>query len=225
MCGRFANHVQDMHRWVSILKHWPANIEHGEPVAPTGFNIAPTQSVPVVCAAGTYAMRWGLVPSWSKDASPKFATFNARIETVAEKPTFRSAWNAKRRCLVPILGYYEWVQSDDGKQPYFVRQQHGGEILAMAGLWEQRGEMVSFTVLTEPASGKMSELHHRMPVFLNEQNARPWLEGDYEFAPLSHGELRADLSFYPVSKRVNKASEAGASLLDPLSDDGPDYAK
>lgn len=216
MCGRFANHVRDMHRWMSILKHWPAQSKDANPVGTIGFNIAPTQQVPVVCASGVYGMRWGLVPAWSKQPVTQYATFNARLETAAEKPAFRSAWKSRRRCLVPLLGYYEWLTTESGKQPYFVSHAGCDDMLAMAGLWEQREDSLSFTVLTESAQGHMLELHQRMPVFLSTENAEAWLRGEYDFTPLEPGELRTLLNYYPVSKQVNNVRNQGNSLIEPV---------
>ena len=112
MCGRYANHVEVMGEWLGILGDWP-----GE--SATGFNVAPTQPVPVACNDGTRTMRWGLVPRWSKEAAPKYATFNARLESAADKPAFRDAWRQSRTCLLPALGYYECRSEQGIKQPYF----------------------------------------------------------------------------------------------------------
>src|SRR5690606_22447683 len=103
------------------------------------YNIAPTTFIPVIRPDDeSYLMeemRWGLVPSWSREAATKFATFNARIETVAEKPAFRSALR-KRRCIIPASGFYEWHTDEEGvKQPYYFRLKAGHE-MALAGLWE-----------------------------------------------------------------------------------------
>lgn len=162
-------------------------------------------------------MRWGLVPTWSKEPSTSYATFNARLETVAEKPAYRGAWAARRRCLVPIMGYYEWLQVEDGKQPYYVSAAGG---LVMAGLWEQRDTLLSFTVLTEPAQAHMTELHLRMPVFAAPENAEGWLNGSYDFSTLATDELRASLEYAPVSRRVNSVKNQGEELIAPLLSDG-----
>jgi len=113
VCGRFVNHIQALRGWLDILGDWPADI-------PTGYNVAPTQTVPAVQAQGTFPMRWGLVPAWSKEVSPKYATFNARLESASTKPAFRNAWTHSQTCLLPALGYYEWCTEQGAKRPYFV---------------------------------------------------------------------------------------------------------
>ncbi|WP_045855538.1 SOS response-associated peptidase [Teredinibacter purpureus] len=206
MCGRFANHLQDMHRWAALLADWPAG-------APTGFNVAPTQQVPVLTSGGVYSMRWGLIPRWSKDAVPRFATFNARIETVAEKPAFREPWRHRQHCLIPILGYYEWKTEGRTKQPYFIRAQVTSEPLVLAGLWEQRDEALSFTVLTEPAVNALTELHRRMPVMLQPEHAMEWLLTG-ESLP-SDGNDRSTVQYYAVDKGVNNTRHQGETLISP----------
>ena len=216
MCGRFANHVSDMHRWINVLSLWPGDLT-------TGFNVAPTQMAPVLTTHGNYAMRWGLVPAWSKEASPKYATFNARLETVAEKPAFRDAWKQKRRCAVPIRGYYEWKTAPGGKQPYFVCDAQERGPLVMAGLWEEREGGLSFTVLTEPANGRMVALHHRMPVMLTPDTAPDWLAGEGALEPAEQEACRVDMKWYPVGREVGNAGNQGEHLIIPLP--GPDQAK
>lgn len=214
MCGRFANHVDDMRRWVDLLRQWPLDLV-------TGYNVAPTQQVPVVIGEGVHAMRWGLVPAWSKEDAPRFATFNARLESVAEKPAFRNAWRNRQNCLVPVLGYYEWIGDGGRKQPYFVHHPDG-EPLVMAGLWEQRGEQLSFTVLTEQATAPMAGLHHRMPVMCSLEHAEAWLVGEYRFEPVATTELRVPMAYYPVSPAVNNARNQGPALIEPLEDETPE---
>lgn len=113
MCGRFANHVAAMRDWADILGEWPANVT-------LGYNITPSQTIPIFTASGGLVARWGLIPSWSNKASNKYATFNARIESITEKPTFRGAWGSRQRCLIPALGYCEWKTEHGTNQPYFV---------------------------------------------------------------------------------------------------------
>jgi len=208
MCGRFANHVNDMHRWVELLRDWPADI-------PTGFNVGPTQSVPVVTREAVQAMRWGLIPAWSKESRPKYATFNARLESVAEKPAFRQPWKKQQNCLIPILGYYEWKTTSAGKRAYFVQSDEVGHPLAMAGLWEQRAGEYSFTVLTEPAADNMQSLHSRMPVMLSPQTAELWLAGKLELKLEDHRGLRVGMQYYRVKSDVNNVRNQGAQLIAP----------
>ena len=133
------------------------------------YNIAPTQTVPVVrtidgsTSRELVWMRWGLVPRWAKDLSIGARSINARAETVSEKPTFRDAFK-KRRCLVVADGYYEWISSGKNKQPYFI---HFGDDhpFAFAGLWERwqgpTQAVESFTIITTSAAERIAWLHDR----------------------------------------------------------------
>ena len=113
MCGRFVNHIKDLGEWEGIFEDWAE-------IRDTGYNVSPTQNIPVSTANTLTHMRWGLIPHWSKEISTKYATFNARAETITTKPTYRDAWKNSQRCLIPALGYYEWKQEGSHKQPYFV---------------------------------------------------------------------------------------------------------
>lgn len=146
-------------------------------------DIAPTQMIPVVTNQGNtpicQSMRWGLVPFWSKMAKPKFASFNARVETVKQKPTFRNAYAKAHTCLIPASGYYEWTGERGHKIKHFIRHQDDSP-LVMAGLWEhwQQGDNAfnSCTIITRAAISSLSELHPRMPLILDKENARHWLQ-------------------------------------------------
>lgn len=128
--------------------------------------VKPTDAYPIV-TAGPRLMhaRWGLIPGWAK-ATPKASTFNARIETAAEKPTFRDAF-ARRHALVPVAGFYEWHQ---GRRHRITRRD--GEPLVLAGLWE--GD--TFTILTRPARMQMAALHDREPVMVGRRQWQGWLD-------------------------------------------------
>ena len=149
------------------------------------FNIAPGQAAPVVrLADGALTVsddvRWGLIPSWAKDAKIAFQCINARSETVADKPAFRSAFKAKR-CLVPADGFYEWQPVGKLKQPWRFVRNDGGPLL-FAGLWEAwqpatGNELVhTFTVLTTTPNAVTAPVHDRMPVILDGSAASRWLD-------------------------------------------------
>ena len=208
MCGRFHNHVKAMHDWVDILSDWPAD-------AALSHNVAPTQSVPIVTAAGSLSARWGLVPRWEKQFSTKYPTHNARLETVAEKPSFRSSWKASRTCLIPTGGYYEWRKEGAIKQPYFIHKP--ADLLVFAGLWESWNNSYSFTILTTAASEGLAELHHRMPVVLDTEAARLWLSaGTSASGILEQADSNSLMDFYPVSTAVNTSSNEGPQLINRL---------
>lgn len=204
-----------MRGWADVLSEW-AQYEHDR------HNIAPTQMVGVVSTEGVKSMRWGLVPSWSKAPSTKYATFNARLEDVASKPAFRSAWKQARRCLIPAGGYYEWKTVAGQKAPYFVSCEDDGPIV-FGGLWEhwqdaQTGESVlSCSILTKQPTGLLAQLHSRMPVMLQPKDAQRWLATDAgEGAAIANAADAQGLRFYAVSSRVNNSRSEGKELTAPV---------
>lgn len=154
------------------------------PNFPPRYNIAPTQTIPVVRLneAGERElvfMRWGLLPSWVKDAKSFGTLINARCETVCEKPAFRAAMR-QRRCLVPADGFYEWTGEKGRRRPYFVSRRDGG-LLAFAGLWErwrdpQGQDVLSTVIITTPSNRTVGVLHDRMPAILPPESFADWLE-------------------------------------------------
>lgn len=193
------------------------------------FNIAPTQHALVVTAEQPDAarfMRWGLIPSWAKDPAMGAKLINARSETAAEKPSFRTALK-KRRCLVPASGFFEWQAQAGGKQPFYISVPDS-PILALAGLWENwrdpaSGEDVrTFTILTTSANSFMRDFHERMPVIVNREDWPVWMDkADVPEAvlagllqrPFEPERMRA----WPVSKVVNKPAVDAPECVEPLS--------
>ncbi len=159
-----------------------AEVQAPDGTPPPRYNIAPTQQVPLIRIAESEARidaaRWGLLPTWKKDETGP-PLFNARGETVAEKPSFRSAFKARRGLMV-LDGYYEWKATENGKQPYFVRAEDG--MLYAAALWETGLGRLSTTMVTTDAADSMAWLHHRLPLFLLEDEIRQWVEGTPEDA-------------------------------------------
>jgi putative SOS response-associated peptidase YedK len=187
------------------------------------YNVAPTQAVPVIRLRAAEDgvprrtldwLRWGFVPSWSKQPPTGRPLINARSESVADKPSFRTAFR-RRRCLVPADGFYEWRTEGRHKQPFYIRRPDGLPF-AFAGIWEAwHGDDVdapleSFAILTTRANRLMADLHDRMPVILAPNDYAAWLEPGEDEArqaellqlcePAPDDELVAD----PVSPRVNK---------------------
>lgn len=217
----------------------------GDPVRPR-YNIAPTVTVPVVRleprvepASATRQiepMRWGLVPSWAKDVSVGSRMFNARAESLTEKAAFRTAL-AKRRCLIPASGYYEWkvlgksAPSAEGtgakkrgkvvKQPFYMTPEDGS-VLAFAGLWEywRQGDgdpVVSMTIITTEAVGPMKEIHDRMPLVLPASEWAAWLDPRQDPEPMLSppaAELVAALERRPVGALVGNVVNDDISLID-----------
>jgi putative SOS response-associated peptidase YedK len=180
------------------------------------YNVAPTQSVAAVRVAAeggreATLLRWGLVPSWADDPSVGARMINARSETVAEKPSFRTAL-ARRRCLVLADGFYEWQPIGKRKQPWLFRLRDGSPF-AFAGLWERwpgRGgePLESCTVLTTSANDLVKPVHDRMPVILRPESEATWL--DVGIKPASVLGLlvpfaASDMTASPVDPRVGNA--------------------
>jgi putative SOS response-associated peptidase YedK len=141
------------------------------------YNIAPSQDVLAIRhPRELVAMRWGLVPSWAKDA--KLAPINARADSVATKPAFRAAFK-KRRCLVLADGYYEWLTEGKTKQP-FLYEVDGGQPFAFAGLWETWQGKEGCTLITTAANELAREIHDRMPVILDPADYATWLDPGME---------------------------------------------
>lgn len=209
MCGRFVNHLADMHRWAKLLGEWPAGGE-------LSYNVAPSSQVPLLTLQGTQLMSWGLVPTWSKEAKTQYATFNARLESAASKPAFRGAWQAKRTCIVPMRGYYEWRVENGKKQPYLVG--HTAEPLFAAGLWEPRQQSASFTLLTRPACNTLKELHPRQPCLLTLEEFEPWLQGEMQLLDEPPALVNQYLAYYAVCSGVGNVRNNDESLIKPIGE-------
>ncbi len=244
MCGRFAA-AKDTATLVDEFQ-----IETVvEPAPAPSFNVAPTDQVAFVVdrpvAEGDEAerlqrqlrtARWGLVPSWAKDPKIGSRMINARWENAAEKAAFRAAF-AKRRCLIPADGYFEWYTPEGSpaggagpapgagkprKQPYFIHRADGAP-LALAGLYEfwrpsPEGEwLVTVTVLTCASAGPLAALHDRMPVVLDPSGYSTWLDPGSSVDASFDARLAVDLlTLYPVSTAVNSVRNNSQDLLDPI---------
>lgn len=173
--------------------------------------------------------RWGLVPSWAKDLKIGHRLINARSETITEKPAFKAA-AARRRCLIPADGYYEWEKIDAGKVPHFLHRP--GELLAFAGLYElwpdpQRAEdapdrwLWTYTILTHPAPDALGHVHDRSPVVVppGELRARwldPTLTDSGMVRELIASIPESKLEPYEVSTAVNSPGNNGPELIEPV---------
>lgn len=228
MCGRFTQH----HSGAEISERFDAHQLSLEDLAEFGelrprFNIAPTQYVPVVVpdpegGRRLRMMRWGLIPRWAKDPTIGSKMINARAETLAEKPAFKPAL-ARRRCLVPADGFYEWFQEGGQKTPMYIRRRDAG-LFALAGLWEEwkdpSGRLVpSFTVVTTAANKLLRSIHDRMPAILEPDEEQDWLEEPnlHLLRPYPDRLLEA----FPVSRRVNSPGVDEPGLIEPARRPGP----
>lgn len=222
MCGRF---TQSLSGAVIAQAFGLSTVPNWAP----RYNIAPTQTIPAILAnEGSAAhrqfkeLRWGLVPAWAKDSAIGTKLINARSETVAEKPSFRSAFK-QRRCLITADGFFEWKKEQGKKQPFYFRLATG-EPFAFAGLWERwqapTGEVLeTCTILTTTANELLAEIHDRMPVMLDAADYDRWL--DVKLPPLeAHSLLRPyaakAMQSYPVSRQMNSPFHDDADCIRPL---------
>ncbi|MGB5180379.1 MAG: SOS response-associated peptidase [Gammaproteobacteria bacterium] len=220
MCGRFTLHTPE----AEILQAF--DIASASVALLPRYNITPSQDIPVVRASDEgrelRMARWGLVPGWSKEARPKYSTINARLESAAEKPTYRGAFRHKR-CLIPADGFYEWQREGDKKTPYHIRLQDQ-TVFAFAGLWEHwEGDDESFdscAIITMPASGVMQTVHTRMPALIAADGYDAWLDKGIthtaDIMPQLASTLSGQLQAYPVSSYVNSPKHTDARCIEPL---------
>lgn len=225
MCGRFVSATTPD----EIAKYFDATPE-AEALLEPSYNVAPTKDVYVVVDDGTTrkvdAFHWGLVPFWAKSPAVGNRMINARAETLAEKNAYRRAF-AKRRCIIPADGFYEWavVEGQKKKQPMYV-QRADGEPLAIAGLWEvwrgpeaDGGEVLrSCTIITGEPNEKMAEIHDRMPVLLPPDAWASWLDPELDDLDLL-GRLLVPapsslIAVHPVSTEVNNVRNDGPQLIE-----------
>ena len=187
------------------------------------YNIAPGQAIPVVRETGQGRelafLRWGLIPSWAKEASIGMRLINARGETLADKPAFRSAYR-QRRCLIPADAFYEWKAIAGRKQPYCIRLRDEGPF-GMAGLWEHwkapDGQAVeSCTIVTVDANALIAQLHDRMPLIVAPQDYDAWLTAESKELP--HAVAAGDMRYHPVSPLVSNARNDVPACLEPIDE-------
>ncbi|MCH7988884.1 MAG: SOS response-associated peptidase [Planctomycetes bacterium] len=221
MCGRFAlrasaENLIKIFRLLRVLKLDPR------------YNIAPTQPVAAVRQLDAQRelvfLHWGLIPSWSKDPKLGARMINARSETVATKPSFRSAFKS-RRCLIPADGFYEWKRAEKKtKQPYFIGLKNE-EPFAFAGLWEhwESGDgsaIDSCTIITTEANDLLRNLHDRMPVILSEEDYDRWLDPKSQNRDALQSLLvpfpSAEMRFSPVGTIVNNARNETPDCVKPV---------
>ncbi|MDJ0790592.1 MAG: SOS response-associated peptidase [Acidimicrobiia bacterium] len=223
MCGRFVQ----VEKPEFYAEHFGAEFVRTETLK-QNYNVAPTNEVYAVAEHDgdrvLTSFRWGLVPFWAKDVKIGAKSINARVETAATKPTFRDSF-AKRRCLVPVDGFYEWQRKDKGKLPHYI---HGADDkpLALAGLWsswtdpETDERLLTCTVITGTPNELVEPIHDRMPMILPPERWAGWLDRENRDVD----DLQAMLTTYPselmaehpVSTLVNKVANNTPDLIEPL---------
>jgi putative SOS response-associated peptidase YedK len=261
MCGRFVS----ARKRLELLEEFAATRDAVPADRDADYNVAPTKRIyaviaergeasdsarPIQSASSSAAqsggtggrppgrelrlVRWGLVPSWAKDTKVGARMINARAETVAVKPSFRAAF-ARRRCLIPADGYYEWMTEDKVKQPYYIYRTDGG-ILAFAGIYELwRDSQVpedhenawywSASIITTQAEDEIGRIHDRTPMTIAPGDWTDWLDPANKEKELLHAVMRPatssgsrGLTSYKVSTEVNSVRNNGPSLIEPLGD-------
>ncbi len=223
MCGRFSQTATPE----IIAEHFQGQVP---PLFQPRYNIAPSQSIaairiePDTTTRKLVMLRWGLIPSWAKDAKIGNRCINAKDETVAEKPSFRSAFK-KRRCLVIADGFYEWQRQGAHKQPMWIGMR-SKRPFAFAGLWEHwkpaEGEPVeTCTIITTEPNDLMVPIHNRMPVILAPASFDQWLDPSFQQPAALKALLRPypseELMTYPVSTLVNNPRHDAPQCLEPIS--------
>ena len=224
MCGRYELHTHPAALALAFgLAHPPA-------ISPR-YNIAPMQEVPVVRLARTgerelAQVRWGLVPRWAKDPSIGARMINARAETLAEKPAFRTSLR-RHRCLMPADGFYEWkAVPGAGKQPYHIGMKDGA-LFALAGLTERwlspEGETLdTCTIVTTQANALLDPLHDRMPLIIAPADYERWLDvRNDDVAGLLVPYPSDAMAYYPISTRVNAVRNDDAQVIEPAAEIAP----
>jgi putative SOS response-associated peptidase YedK len=190
------------------------------------FNIAPTQTAPVVQIdeAGNRVFtdaRWGLIPSWVKDTQELQHPINAKAETAAIKPMFRHAYRTSR-VLVPSDAFYEWQAVTDGKQPWLIHLKDN-EPMGMGGLLEHwqgpEGEVTTFTILTIDANPLMAKIHDRMPVIIRPEDYAAWIDTTFtdviKIQAMAQPYPERFMEAYPVSRKVNSPQHDSQDLIEP----------
>jgi putative SOS response-associated peptidase YedK len=196
------------------------------------YNVAPRQEHPVIQNSDLQSIQfptWGLVPQWADDSSSA-GHINARAETLAEKPSFREAF-AERRCLVLADGFYDWKKTPTGKQPYRIERKDR-EPFAFAGLWEPLSDVANdpndpnnpgadatFTIVTTEPNSVVEEVHHRMPVILDREEERRWVEqeSEDELADLLDPYPAEKMHAYPVSPTVNDPGNDSPEIIEEVA--------
>jgi putative SOS response-associated peptidase YedK len=236
MCARYVNVASD----ADLVAEFDAEEVIGDDPGPS-WNVAPTDPVrvvlrrpprdPVGSPSGRQlrTVRWGLVPSWSRDRKVGSRMINARIETVTEKPAFKTA-AGRRRCLVPALGYYEWQRGEHGKIPHFLHDPHD-RLLAMAGLYELWRDpavaaddpyrwLWTCTIITQQATDLLGQIHDRAPVLIPPDLRSRWLDCSSQDPATAHSILaevpEAQLTPRLVSKAVGNVANNGPELIEPV---------
>ena len=210
MCGRYVNKntIDDLIDFFDL----EFSIDISSQLS-RSYNIYPTQNSPVLFNSNGSLkiedMSWGLIPSWAKDTSFASKLINARIETIKTKPSFKNLVN-KNRCIVIANGYYEWIITNEGKQPVYIYSKEN--VVLMADLWTSWGKVNSFTIITKSSEGILKDIHHRMPLLINHSDVNTYLNNKIDFSN-SHKFYDAGFKYHKVSKKVNYPKNNDSSCI------------
>jgi putative SOS response-associated peptidase YedK len=219
MCGRYTfQPTEEFYRRFNIANRLDDLVAR--------YNIAPGQMVPVIIAntpRRIVFMRWGLIPHWAKEEKTAYKMINARMETLTQRPAFRSLL-AGNRCMIPASGYYEWRAEARGKTPYYIHPT-SREFFAFAGLYDvwtnpDGEEIHTFTIITKDSDGFVAQLHNRMPVILGRDLEEAWLDTEItspnDVLDILVRSAGVTLDAYPVSRMVNRPSVDSELLIQPM---------
>jgi putative SOS response-associated peptidase YedK len=220
MCGRFTLHTPEsqIREAFHLENTEPLGLEHR-------YNIAPSQQIPIIRDTDNnremVMAQWGLIPAWSKESKTKYSTINARIESVADKPTYRTPFKHKR-CLIPADGFYEWKVVNGHKIPHHIRMRDSS-VIAFAGLWDnwegENDSIESCTIIVMPANEVMKPLHERMPAIIAPAHYDLWLDSrvtdKQEIMQLLNSAPSSHLKAYPVSTWVNSPKNNDERCIQP----------
>jgi putative SOS response-associated peptidase YedK len=220
MCGRFSLHTPE-----SQIRE-AFNLNHTELLGLIPrYNITPSQDIPIIRDAETtremVMAQWGLVPHWSKERKTKYSTINARIESVAEKPTYRTPFK-RQRCLIPADGFYEWKVVNGNKIPHHIRMKNGS-LFAFAGLWDhwesENEAFDSCVIITTPSNEVMKPIHERMPGIIAPAHYDYWVDtritDRQEIMQYLNSAPSSQLTAYPISTWVNSPKNNDERCIQP----------
>lgn len=227
MCGRYVPPEE-----AAMERHWKIDRRNNNPFAQPRFNAAPTTDVPILIRTGASEVellyvRWGLIPAWWRKKGAPTLTFNARSEEAADKPMWRDALRSSR-CLMPALGWYEWNEGEQVRsltgaltnQPYY-HYSPNSEVIAFAGLWSvwappQEAPVPTCALLSRAAAPAIAHIHHRMPVVVQPDDYKAWLDPDTSLDEVLAiiEDSRQDFESYRVSTRVNSVRNDFPELVE-----------
>ena len=214
MCGRYALYSTDE----EVAEHYDAELPEG---LSANYNVAPTQTMPVMTQAGLQMMRWGFIPRWAKDEKIGYKLINTRSESIFEKPLWKSVVR-KNRCLIPANGFYEWQKTESGKIPYFIHLKTD-QLFSFAGIWEtwihQGRVWNTYSIITTSPNSDMKDIHDRMPVILTKEEESAWLNADDDslITTLLNPPQDGLLKMHEVSKAVNTIKMNDSTLIGPIN--------